>query len=103
LNPDLFQSRAIIHQYFENYEKAICDLERAAELDYHLQCQSTVLSIRQFMQELIGFLNSKVILLYCYLFRGDGGLILINAYVVKYVFAVHSGAADKIFLDNVGE
>ena len=59
-NPDLYQSRAIIHQYFENYDKAVCDLKKASELDYRLECTDIIESINIFTATLTNLLTTKV-------------------------------------------
>ena len=61
MNPDLYHSRAIIHQYFENYEKAIADLKQANSLDRSLECDEIINSIEKFTDTLYGELRKSVI------------------------------------------
>ncbi|KAJ3345884.1 hypothetical protein HDU91_007196 [Kappamyces sp. JEL0680] len=58
-NPDLFQSRASIHQYFENYDQAIADFERASALDPALDCRSLIESIQAFVRDLSCAIETK--------------------------------------------
>lgn len=60
-NPDLFHSRGIIYSYFEQYEKAVRDLQRATMLDPELGCGSIVTSIKAFVVGLETSLESKVL------------------------------------------
>ncbi|KAI8911528.1 hypothetical protein EDD86DRAFT_245809 [Gorgonomyces haynaldii] len=50
-NPDLFQNRAVIHQYREEYQQAIDDFSRAAELDPLLapECLTQIKRTREFI------------------------------------------------------
>jgi tetratricopeptide (TPR) repeat protein len=61
-NPDLYYSRAIIHQYLENVEDAIVDLKKAAVLDKSLEtrCKHAIVNMKKYLRELVKGLDSKV-------------------------------------------
>ena len=50
-NPDLYQNRAIIHQYREHYEASIKDYRKASELDVELKpfCDACIQNIQKFV------------------------------------------------------
>jgi tetratricopeptide (TPR) repeat protein len=61
-NPDLYYSRAIIHQYLENIDESISDLKKTSELDRNLEfrCKHTILNMKKYVREVGRGLESKV-------------------------------------------